>query len=64
MMKNELLIIICLILFVIGTTGIFYGVDIAEKLKTKKKTSFIRVSKAVGLIIACIALIGIYVLGR
>ena len=63
-MKYEVLIIFSLIFLCVGIIGIFYAADIIEKFKIKKKINFVRVSKAVGLVMATIALVIIYILGR
>lgn len=63
-MKNEILIIVSLIFLCAGVIGVFYATEIAEKLRIKKKINFVRVSKAVGLVLATIALVVIYILGR
>ena len=63
-MKYEILIILSLIFLCIGIIGVFYAADIIEKFKIKKKINFVRVSKAVGLVMATIALVIIYILGR
>jgi len=63
-MKYEIYVIFSLLFLCVGIIGIFYATDIAEKFKIKKKSNFVRVSKAVGLILAAIALIVIYILGR
>lgn len=63
-MKNEIFIIISLVFLCAGVIGVFYCTEIAEKFKIKKKLNFVRVSKAVGLVVATIALIVIYILGR
>lgn len=63
-MKNEILIIVSLVFLCAGVIGIFYATEIAEKFRIKKKINFVRVSKAVGLSLAAMALIVIYILGR
>jgi len=63
-MKNEILIIISLVFLCAGVIGVFYATEITEKFKIKKKLNFVRVSKAVGLVVATIALAIIYILGR
>ena len=63
-MKNEMLIIVSLVFLCVGDIGVFYATEIAEKFRIKKKINFVRVSKAVGLVVAAIELIVIYILGR